>query len=102
MPGLPPLLWRCPGLSAAQTAPRGESPLLPDRLCAADLAVCDAPTRIRTWGLLLRRESLYPAELSGPDRPAIFRAGRALERVVAPVRPGGSSCFLTCGPASVK
>src|SRR3954452_15316217 len=24
-----------------------------------------APTRIRTWGLLLRRESLYPAELSG-------------------------------------
>jgi hypothetical protein len=26
----------------------------------------DAPTRIRTWGLLLRRESLYPAELSGP------------------------------------
>src|SRR5688500_15361149 len=27
----------------------------------------DAPTRIRTWGLLLRRESLYPAELSGLD-----------------------------------
>ena len=26
----------------------------------------NAPTRIRTWGLLLRRESLYPAELSGP------------------------------------
>jgi hypothetical protein len=24
-----------------------------------------APTRIRTWGLLLRRESLYPTELSG-------------------------------------
>ena len=28
----------------------------------------DAPTWIRTRGLLLRRESLYPAELSGPDR----------------------------------
>src|SRR4051812_27521485 len=26
---------------------------------------CSAPTRIRTWGLLLRRETLYPAELSG-------------------------------------
>jgi hypothetical protein len=26
----------------------------------------DAPSRIRTCGLLLRRESLYPAELSGP------------------------------------
>jgi hypothetical protein len=26
---------------------------------------CNAPSRIRTWGLLLRRESLYPAELSG-------------------------------------
>src|SRR4029450_4852739 len=25
-----------------------------------------APSRIRTCGLLLRRESLYPAELSGP------------------------------------
>jgi TrwC relaxase len=25
-----------------------------------------APTRIRTWDLLLRRESLYPTELSGP------------------------------------
>jgi hypothetical protein len=25
----------------------------------------DAPSRIRTCGLLLRRESLYPAELSG-------------------------------------
>jgi hypothetical protein len=24
-----------------------------------------APTRIRTWGLLLRRESLYPTELPG-------------------------------------
>jgi hypothetical protein len=28
----------------------------------------NAPTRIRTWGLLLRRESLYPTELSGPGR----------------------------------
>jgi FAD/FMN-containing dehydrogenase len=27
----------------------------------------DAPTRIRTWDLLLRRESLYPTELSGPS-----------------------------------
>ena len=27
----------------------------------------DAPSRIRTCGLLLRRESLYPAELSGPS-----------------------------------
>src|SRR6187200_2125728 len=27
-----------------------------------------APTWIRTRGLLLRRESLYPAELSGPGR----------------------------------
>lgn len=26
----------------------------------------DAPSWIRTSGLLLRRESLYPAELSGP------------------------------------
>ena len=26
-----------------------------------------APSRIRTCGLLLRRESLYPAELSGPQ-----------------------------------
>ena len=26
---------------------------------------CNAPSRIRTCGLLLRRESLYPAELSG-------------------------------------
>lgn len=26
----------------------------------------NAPSRIRTCGLLLRRESLYPAELSGP------------------------------------
>jgi hypothetical protein len=25
-----------------------------------------APSRIRTCGLLLRRESLYPTELSGP------------------------------------
>jgi hypothetical protein len=35
----------------------------------AETAICpmtNAPTRIRTWGLLLRRESLYPAELSGP------------------------------------
>ena len=30
------------------------------------LQTTNAPTRIRTWGLLLRRESLYPAELSGP------------------------------------
>jgi hypothetical protein len=32
------------------------------------LQTTNAPTRIRTWGLLLRRESLYPAELSGPTR----------------------------------
>jgi hypothetical protein len=30
-----------------------------------------APSRIRTCGLLLRRESLYPAELSGHARPMI-------------------------------
>src|SRR5947207_2604601 len=30
----------------------------------------DAPSRIRTCGLLLRRESLCPAELSGPARNA--------------------------------
>jgi hypothetical protein len=29
-------------------------------------AFASAPSRIRTCGLLLRRESLYPAELSGP------------------------------------
>ena len=34
---------------------------------AASAGSASAPTRIRTWGLLLRRESLYPAELSGPD-----------------------------------
>ena len=31
-------------------------------------AAGSAPSRIRTCGLLLRRESLYPAELSGPAR----------------------------------
>jgi hypothetical protein len=31
-------------------------------------ATRNAPTMIRTWGLLLRRESLYPTELSGPGR----------------------------------
>jgi hypothetical protein len=30
------------------------------------LQTTNAPSRIRTCGLLLRRESLYPAELSGP------------------------------------
>jgi hypothetical protein len=30
------------------------------------LLIPDAPSRIRTCGLLLRRESLCPAELSGP------------------------------------
>ena len=37
------------------------------------LQVADAPTRIRTWGLLLRRESLYPAELSGPAQSVPLR-----------------------------
>jgi hypothetical protein len=32
------------------------------------LVTCSAPSRIRTCGLLLRRESLYPAELSGLRR----------------------------------
>jgi hypothetical protein len=36
----------------------------PSRMVMRDTG--NAPTRIRTWGLLLRRESLYPAELSGP------------------------------------
>jgi hypothetical protein len=30
----------------------------------------NAPSRIRTCGLLLRRESLYPAELSGQFAPS--------------------------------
>ena len=37
------------------------SPILDDARSPSD-----APSRIRTCGLLLRRESLYPAELSGP------------------------------------
>ena len=36
----------------------------PQRIQGRALRV-QRPTRIRTWGLLLRRESLYPAELSG-------------------------------------
>ena len=38
----------------------------PPKPPANTLQTTYAPTRIRTWGLLLRRESLYPAELSGP------------------------------------
>jgi hypothetical protein len=44
-------------LSAARR--RGEPP------SAKPLQLMYAPSRIRTCGLLLRRESLYPAELSG-------------------------------------
>ncbi len=42
-------------------------PERPDRaLSPAARGAGHAPSRIRTCGLLLRRESLYPAELSGP------------------------------------
>jgi hypothetical protein len=37
----------------------------------------NAPSRIRTCGLLLRRESLYPAELSGLAGETIARVTRA-------------------------
>ena len=37
----------------------------------------DAPSRIRTCGLLLRRESLYPAELSGQSAKGIGAVGSA-------------------------
>ncbi len=46
----------------------------------------DAPSRIRTCDLLLRRESLYPAELSGPE--ASLRARKpCLRRRRAGARP---------------
>src|SRR5919201_1905023 len=45
----------------------------------------DAPSRIRTCDLLLRRESLYPAELSGPGaRVALATPPRRAARPPAP------------------
>jgi hypothetical protein len=49
-----------------------------------------APTRIRTWGLLLRRESLYPTELSGP------RASLGLEQAI--FGSCDTSSWLSCRP----
>src|SRR5215207_3952570 len=49
----------------------------PARLAAAKQQ--GAPSWIRTSGLLLRRESLYPAELSGPGRSIVTPAGSVVE-----------------------
>ena len=43
----------------------------------------NAPSRIRTCGLLLRRESLYPAELSGPGLE-IVSASLLIQQLMAP------------------
>ena len=63
----PPVAKAAPAPSAANPAlARGSGPQggkLPTRRRPAFPA--DAPSRIRTCGLLLRRESLYPTELSG-------------------------------------
>ena len=63
-------------------------PGLPRRVnrdLARRLRAASAPSWIRTSGLLLRRESLYPAELSGP-------AGRRIRRAVGHID-------VTCTPA---
>ena len=51
----------------------------------------NAPSRIRTCGLLLRRESLYPSELSGPRAGIVVRlVVRDIARAVATLpRRGG-------------
>jgi hypothetical protein len=54
----------------ATTGPEALNPMRPNSALQ-----CDAPSRIRTCGLLLRRESLYPTELSGLT-PADRRGSR--------------------------
>src|SRR5690606_8828089 len=53
--------------------------------------LCGAPERIRTPGLLIRSQTLYPAELrarvSGPPRPRQERIARRAARLARPVRP---------------
>jgi hypothetical protein len=49
-----------------------------------------APSRIRTCGLLLRRESLYPAELSGPS--ASLRLCRAVSSACASAAASPDRC----------
>jgi hypothetical protein len=54
----------------------------------------DAPSRIRTCGLLLRRESLYPAELSGPVGPIVELMARRIEVFDVHAIAGPSRCLL--------
>ncbi len=66
-----PIRWPAPAVKTTSTAPLALAccacPVRPERLTSrAQTALPQgAPSWIRTSGLLLRRESLYPAELSG-------------------------------------
>jgi hypothetical protein len=51
---------------AGRMSPRSENVRTRRELLPAHRSAINAPSRIRTCGLLLRRESLYPTELSGP------------------------------------
>src|SRR4051812_24721177 len=65
---------------------QGRDRLLCFRTPRLSLLIPHAPSRIRTCGLLLRRESLCPAELSGPGArgPMIRRAGATQGSAAAP------------------
>src|SRR5665811_1413682 len=64
------------------TAPRG------GRVCV--IASIDAPGRIRTCGLFLRREALYPAELRAPKGQSTSRRLATMDLSVAFLGTGGA------------